>query len=302
MSWLSGITGKAEDFLNKLDKSAAEAFHIEEESKAQAAISPLVSSRLEQLPTFSSSTSRTVAPSSHLSDPSSRFGTPPATPLTKSVGKTVSNAAKLAPAGGTVNASGSAAPSFKKKNSDEALFDFLNSKEPSEGNKKRVTPISSRHHSRQSSTSSTRGGGATKMPDAGEDPDEGVGGTGASVVTTMPVPSSAVTPSGADPAAGVPETQTSHGGSHRDSPTASNEWADVDALADAMTESPAVSDHSAPGSDVIDTRVSALTLENHLLNSEVESLNREMAAIIQRAKHAQTGKWHSRLVKQEIKG
>ena len=91
-----------------------------------------------------------------------------------------------------------------------------------------------------------------------------------------------------------PEAETrSTGDSRRNSPTGSNESADVDALADAMKESPAGSDHnSAPemeNNESGDTRISALELENRLLKNEVSSLNQEMTTVIQRAKTAQTG-------------
>jgi hypothetical protein len=59
-----------------------------------------------------------------------------------------------------------------------------------------------------------------------------------------------------------------------------------------MKESPAGSDHSAhetEAHDDGDARVSSLELENRLLKNEVDSLNQEMAAVIQRAKNAQTG-------------
>lgn len=188
MSWLSAVTGKAEDLLNKLDKSAADAFHIEEEtpSRKPVTLSPLASAGQPSQPAFPSS--KPLSPSAsvptRLSD-TSRFGQPTTTSTPKPTAKasglssTVS-AVKTAGAGPGASSSKPAGAVVKKKDSDEALFDFLNSKEPSEGGKKRVTPISSRHHSRQSSTSSLRGSG--KAPEGGDELPGGGGSGGAGAV------------------------------------------------------------------------------------------------------------------------
>lgn len=70
----------------------------------------------------------------------------------------------------------------------------------------------------------------------------------------------------------------------------------MDAIADAMKESPVGSDQSAPDSDHADLgqaqkdrQLSSLELENRLLRNEVASLNDEMANVITRAKDAETG-------------
>ena len=187
MSWLSAVTGKAEDLLNKLDRSAADVFHIEEETagvtKKPVTLSPLALSGQPSQPAFPSSKPLSPSPSlpSRLSD-TSRFGQPTTSstpkPTTKSSSLSSTGAVKAASAGPA--ASKPAGVTVKKKDSDEALFDFLNSKEPSEGAKKRVTPISSRHHSRQSSTSSLRGSGKTaeggdELPSGEGNGGEGIG-------------------------------------------------------------------------------------------------------------------------------
>lgn len=81
------------------------------------------------------------------------------------------------------------------------------------------------------------------------------------------------------------------GESQRESPTGSNASADIEALADAMQESPANSEHSSAG-DIEkgdNSQLSSLELENRLLRNEIASLNQEMASLIQRAKDSQTG-------------
>ena len=83
----------------------------------------------------------------------------------------------------------------------------------------------------------------------------------------------------------------------RSSPASFTESADIEALADAMKESPSGSVHSVPDTDTqlhSDTHMSALEMENHMLKNEVASLTQEMTAIIERAKKSQTGiKKHS---------
>ncbi|XP_076464926.1 golgin subfamily A member 5-like [Babylonia areolata] len=268
MSWLTAVTGRAEDLLNKLDKSAADAFHMGEETDGSttkqpaSGKTPVTSSRPSQSggkPLSSSSSSSNIP--AQVSDPA-RLGSSSATSTPKP-GSKPSVAVVSKPASG------------KKKDSDEALFDFLNSKEPSEGSKKRVTPISSRHHSRQSSTSSMRGKEGEESAGGG---DTGGGAVGAETAAVQPSASSSA----------ETEQQAS---SQRDSPTNSNESADIEELADAMKESPTTSEHSVPETDLQeagDTRLSALELENRLLKSEVASLNQEIAAIIGRAKKSQT--------------
>ncbi|KAK7104738.1 golgin subfamily A member 5-like [Littorina saxatilis] len=304
MSWLTAVTGKAEDFLNKLDRSAADAFHLEAELAGQKPIiaSPVVSEQLSQSASPGArpySVSPSVSVPSRLSD-TSRFGQPKTTstpkitssstpkPTLKPSGSATTGGAAKTVSGATTAAAATSKPlqlaEVKKKDSDEALFDFLNSKDTTEGNKKRGTPISSRHHSRQSSTSSLRGG--SKAPEGGEEIPTGEEGGGR--------PSSGSTATASAPQAPVAEsaeTETQPAASHRSSPTGSNESADIEALEDAMKESPAASDHSAPESETHDvghTNVSSLELENRLLKNEVTSLNQEMASIIQRAKNAQS--------------
>lgn len=149
MAWLSGLTGKAESLLNKLDQSAATALHIEKEDGGS----------FQPLPTdFSSEL--------YLGKPKYEQRTPPITPSqsiptklndlkhatnASSIGNTSTKQAlnlktAVTPTGSTVK---------KKEPSDEALFEFLNSKDPPEGNKRKATPVSSTQHSRRSSTSST---------------------------------------------------------------------------------------------------------------------------------------------------
>lgn len=168
MSWLTAVTGKAEDFLNRLDKSAAEAFHADEDELGKeqtgglSSLSSVDPTTLTSVPSYSRqlSSSQSVPSRLHKLNPDSTM--PPATstnvPATSAnvpATSTPKSVLKTAPTS-VMKSTVSAGKPGVKRNSDEALFDFLNSKDSAEAVKKPLTPGSS-GHSRQSSTSSTRG-------------------------------------------------------------------------------------------------------------------------------------------------
>lgn len=134
MAWLSGLTGKAENFLNSLDQTAAKVLHENNESKDDPE-QPL--STTSHTP-FLSQTSNVgeVTPSKSVpaklyeyksTDSAFQDFNPGSKPKTENVSK-------------------------KKVDKDEALFEFLNSPEPTE--RRKSTPVNSTRHSRQSSSSS----------------------------------------------------------------------------------------------------------------------------------------------------
>lgn len=281
------MTGKAEDFLNKLDQSAAQALHkAEEEARLNSSLP--ISSDIHSTP--SSQSSRLLAQTGSQSVPAkssrttgdySSYGV--STPLkpTKlqtsgpprtTKPKPTEAAVKQTTAEATASPD---APAKKKIDTDAALFDFLNSPEPVEvkkteppETKKKITPASSARHSRQSSTSSIVSNKGGKVI---QDIDTPVSTSGSSIVHIESLPS---------------------GSDHGDvSPTELDGTTDVAALEDAMLEqSPSNSVHSnqetEPHSD-LQQKVSSLELENKLLKNEVASLNQEMATVLQRSKDAQ---------------
>jgi len=174
MSWLTGITGKAEEFLNKIDQSAADALKNEQIIKSQSipptspsysssshgflGSSQTVPAKLSILPHVDKSSSyvnkpirpsgpktpTSVAPTTKQVSGSKQQGSSPVSQRRLSGSQPVTPQSVVQP------------PSTKKKlDTDEALFDFLNSNETVDSNRKKITPISSARHSRQSSTSST---------------------------------------------------------------------------------------------------------------------------------------------------
>ncbi|XP_061173626.1 golgin subfamily A member 5-like isoform X2 [Saccostrea echinata] len=289
MSWLSGLTGKAEDFLNKLDQSAAQALTKTEEEGLLNTSLPVTSDRhsppsslstrhLQQAGSQSvpAKTSRTGGDFSSygVSTPvrqSSKLQTS-GTPKTVKP-KTTETTPKQAPPESNISQD---VTSKKKIDTDAALFDFLNSPEPletkkteSSETKKKTTPASSARHSRQSSTSSVVSNKGGKVIQESDTP---VSTSGSSIVHIESLPS------GSDPG--------------DRSPTELDGTTDVAALADAMMEqSPSNSVHSnqevEPHGE-LEQKVSSLELENKLLKNEVSSLNQEMATVLQRSKDAQS--------------
>ncbi|XP_059159175.1 golgin subfamily A member 5-like [Physella acuta] len=261
MSWLSAVTGKAEDFLNKLDRSAADVLHADETKPKEKPKPPPEPTLIES----TADTANVTSLSPSLSVPARLYSLKNEADRTEITGKGTNfppnPLASVQSSGKTV----------KKKNSDEALFDFLNSKE-SEAGKKR-TPTSSHHHSRQSSTSSIISSTSK-------------GAKFETIISDTPTTSAANVK--------IP-VNTEDDGPQQGSPANSHISADLDAIADAMKESPVGSDQSAPDSDHADLgqaqkdrQLSSLELENRLLRNEVASLNDEMANVITRAKDAET--------------
>lgn len=287
MSWLSGLTGKAEDFLNKLDQSAAQALHkAEEEARLNASLpissdihSPPPSQSTRQLAQTGSQS--LPAKSSRTSGDFSSYGVSTPVKPTKLQTSGPTRTAKPKPTEAPVKqttpetTTSQDVPAKKKIDTDAALFDFLNSPEPIEvkkaeppETKKKTTPASSARHSRQSSTSSIVSNKGGKVI---QEIDTPVSTSGSSIVHIESLPS---------------------GSDHGDvSPTELDGTTDVAALEDAMLEqSPSNSVHSnqetEPHSE-LQQKVSSLELENKLLKNEVASLNQEMATVLQRSKDAQ---------------
>ena len=150
MSWLSGLTGKAEDLLNKLDKSAADAFFVDERPSASNLKHEPLASGSEHLVHSASSTytshyaNLTGALDHRLAYSCSLVST------SSILCRTVSSVEAT-----NITSSNFVDSSGKVKVSDDLLFDFLNSKEtPPNVGKIGYTSINTTCHSRHSSNSS----------------------------------------------------------------------------------------------------------------------------------------------------
>lgn len=276
--------------MNRLDKTAADALHTDDvKDKPSPPSEPtLIESTVDTVESKPLSPSQSVpARLHHLSgeaDNSTALNTP------RSLSRGASKAVPAVPS--------------KKKNSDDALFDFLNSKDNADGSKRLRTPVNSRHHSRQSSTSSIVSSTSKGAKSEGGIVMSQVGDTTETQSDRPITPSSMFQKIAAPPAQPPPETGNSE--ERQDSPTNSHLSADVDALADAMKESPVGSDQSALDSEHAEVseqkerQLSSLELENRLLRNEVASLNEEMAGLISRSKEseAEANKLRSKLASQ----
>lgn len=141
MAWLSGLTGKAENFLNSLDQTAAKVLHETDGTQHSTQHSTNLSQR-------SAKTDQSVPQSSGWAPFLSQE-----IPVPSSQSATKSHATEIQDTNVSATKSkAELAPVKKKSDKDEALFEFLNSPEPAE--KRKSTPVSSTRHSRQSSSSS----------------------------------------------------------------------------------------------------------------------------------------------------
>lgn len=144
MAWLSGLTGKAENFLNSLDQTAAKVLHEKENT-------------VSQIPSASHTPYLSQNPNPGDVSPS------------KSVPARLYEYKQDESAFQDFNTASKpkTEPSVPKKkvDKDEALFEFLNSPEPAD--RRKSTPASSTRHSRQSSSSSVisnKGGKPAEQP------------------------------------------------------------------------------------------------------------------------------------------
>ena len=170
MSWITGLAGKAEDFLNKVDKSAATALSPEQEKwKAQqqntAGYSPYLGSTVSSAAPSTSPATPSNAMISSSSVPSNLnnaggAGTYGNSQMSRSLYSTTPvSSGKQSPA--TLGNSGNGKNKIDK---DEELFEFLNSSDTVDGRRK---VAKNGKHSRQSSISSTTSSRSAKTPDPG---------------------------------------------------------------------------------------------------------------------------------------
>ena len=177
MSWLSGLAGKAEELLNKVDQSAATALNSNEDSESQSAVPTIVTHT--DTPQFNdaskvSSTmfSQNWSPSSQVQETMSYSGSVPANlNRISATGRSKLNSKPVVapPPVAVTPTPPAAAKNGKKKDMDaDELFEFLNSsstnESPAAGRKRLQTPPGSKH-SRQSSASSTTSRKSTRTPD-----------------------------------------------------------------------------------------------------------------------------------------
>ncbi|KAK2188634.1 hypothetical protein NP493_126g02011 [Ridgeia piscesae] len=265
MSWLSGLAGKAEELLNKVDQSAATALNSNEDSESQSAVPTIVTHtdtpQFNDASKLSSTTfSQNWSPSSQVQETMSYSGSVPANlNRISATGRSKLNSKPVVapPPVAVTPTPPAAAKNGKKKDMDaDELFEFLNSsstnESPAAGRKRLQTPPGSKH-SRQSSASSTTSRKSSRTPDPP--------GNNGSSDTVDDV-------SGFEPSV-TPDQSTN------------------DVTVNNDLSSGYHSNHEDSGATMQQQQLSSLELENQLLKNEVASLNQEMSSIIQRAKSAQ---------------
>ncbi|XP_053376956.1 golgin subfamily A member 5-like isoform X2 [Mercenaria mercenaria] len=267
MAWLSGLTGKAENFLNSLDQTAAKVLHENEESGHSPNLSRK-SVKTEQTVPLSSGWSPFLTPEKSV--PSSQSATKIYDSNLSKQSNELPQDASLA----STKPKTDPASTKKKTDKDEALFEFLNSPEPTD--RRKSTPANSTRHSRQSSASSvvSSKGGKNDAPGSSS-------GSGSSMVhVEMPDIEDMLEEQSTN-------KQTLSSSDSRGSPTDM----DMAALEDAMQDqSPSNSVHSNQDLESRDNPMSSssLDLENRLLKNEIASLNQEMTSLVQRAKDSES--------------
>ncbi|NWU70719.1 GOGA5 protein, partial [Pterocles burchelli] len=260
MSWLADLAGKAEDLLNRVDQGAASAL-----SKKDTASSVVYGNKnLDSASEYSELHQHTAelkyqtsSKASYISSAADNIKHQKATILAgtanvKPARRTSSEVASPVDSVSTPRASSHFVRRKKSEPDDELLFDFLNSseKEPNgrmDSKKEKIKTPVLQNHSRTSSISSA----SASTQSAKTTEDNSIRSQGNE------------TPDSSDSGLG--------------------------AQGDGMKDSPStVTNPSLSANDDCKSReLSNLRLENQLLRNEVQSLNQEMASLIQRSKETQ---------------
>ncbi|NXX89821.1 GOGA5 protein, partial [Centropus bengalensis] len=260
MSWLADLAGKAEDLLNRVDQGAASAL-----SKKDTASSAGYDKKLDSANEYSELHQQTGEPkyqtsskAAYISSAADNIKHQKATILAgtaniKTARRTSSEVASPAESVSTPRAASHFVRRKKSEPDDELLFDFLNSsqKEPNgriDSKKERNKAPALQNHSRTSSISSA----STSTQSAKTTEDNSIRSQG------------------------------------NETPDSSDSG--LEAQRDGMKDSSpsAVTNPSLVANDDFKSHeLSNLRLENQLLRNEVQSLNQEMASLIQRSKETQ---------------
>ncbi|KAM7108711.1 golgin subfamily A member 5 isoform 1-T3 [Ciconia maguari] len=271
MSWLADLAGKAEDLLNRVDQGAASAL-----SKKDTASSAVYDNKnLDSANEYSELCQhtgelkyQTSSKAAYISSAADNIKHQKATILagTANVKPARRTSSEVASPGESVSMPRAASHFVRRKKSepdDELLFDFLNSseKEPNgrmDSKKEKSKAPVLQNHSRTSSISSV----STSTQSARTNEDNSIRSQGNE------------TPDSSDSGLG----------------------AQGDGVKDSSLS--AVTNHSLSANDDFKSHeLSNLRLENQLLRNEVQSLNQEMASLIQRSKETQEASYFVELNK-----
>lgn len=254
MSWFADLAGKAEDLLNRVDQGAATALSRKENT------SNIVYSKNTDYPELHQQTSdltyQTGPKATYISSAADNIRNQKTTILAgtanvKVGSRTSGDASHPADTTSVPRPSSQFVRRKKSEPDDELLFDFLNSSQKEPTGRVEIKKEKSKApvlHGAQTSVSSSK--------------------TSPANVKTVEE----------NPGSQNPESSTNSDSGHEGQEDSSKE----------NVPSNAVADHNAtPNDDGKSHELSNLRLENQLLRNEVQSLNQEMASLLQRSKETQ---------------
>uniref|UniRef100_A0AAY5EL18 Golgin subfamily A member 5 n=1 Tax=Electrophorus electricus TaxID=8005 RepID=A0AAY5EL18_ELEEL len=287
MAWFADLAGRAEDFLNKVDQGAASALTKHSAQKSSlSSYNPVesVGSSDENSAAYSAPYETqhgyTALPSGHqapsfISTAAGNVKKSKATMLagTANVSSTTPLGSDYA-GGGAVKASSSFVRPKKTELNDDLLFDFLNSADPPQNERREV-----RRDAVPRATALTDGAAQTQVADTPQAPP--------SIQATPPSAQGLSRNSSLSSLTASTHSAKTEDGSARDLIQGDTPESSDSAVA-APPDGPQVAalELAAP-EEPLGQVLSSLRLENQLLRSEVSSLNQEMASLVQRAKDTQ---------------
>lgn len=288
MSWFADLAGKAEDFLNKVDQGAATAL-----TKSQTRTSSFSSSYggastvKDEYNTAGYKTNAAVTHHTYASsDDAPSFISAAAGNIKRSNAALLAGTSSIAssPSGSSSSAANSAKTSsgfVRPKKSeehvdDDMLFDFLNSSDP---------PVSNRRDSRREPVKV-----AVPVTEV-QNPTPPLSTTPHTIPSAPSTPPSTrgVSRASSMSSLSAHSIKTSEESSAKEQSQDTPESSDSGLAApqESSSQEPPPPPPPAPTEEPQSQIMSSLRLENQLLHSEVASLNREMASVIQRAKDLQ---------------
>uniref|UniRef100_A0A8C2K2P0 Golgin subfamily A member 5 n=1 Tax=Cyprinus carpio TaxID=7962 RepID=A0A8C2K2P0_CYPCA len=283
MSWFVDLAGKAENFLNKVDQGAASALTKNTQKSSLSYDSPDTTDSIQYSSAAYSSTQQHRDSISSSSHGSSAFISTAAGNIKKSNATVLAGTANVSstmPLGSSSKVSSNFVRPKKPEVNDDLLFDFLNSSDPPQSERKEV-----RRETVSKVLGPAGGSAQTQMPPISVPSDLQMG---PSVTATPPSSQGLSRNSSLGSLSNSSHSIKTEDGSTRDQSQADfqenlNPGLDVPTEVQPELEiSP--QELQQQGQEQV---ISNLRLENQLLRNEVSSLNQEMASLIQRAKNMQ---------------
>ncbi|XP_016132200.1 golgin subfamily A member 5 isoform X1 [Sinocyclocheilus grahami] len=285
MSWFVDLAGKAEDFLNKVDQGAASAMTKSTQKSSLSYNSPDSTDSIQyNSAAYSSTQQHRDSQTSSSSHGTSAFVSAAAGNIKKSKATVLASTANVSSTtalGSSSKATSNFVRPKKPEVDDDLLFDFLNSSDPPQSERKEV-----RRETVSKVLGPAGGSAQTQMPPISVAGDLQMGpSVTASPSSTQGLSRNSSLSSLSNSSHSVKTEDGSRDQSQADVHESLNPGLDVPAEAQpALDIPPQELQQQQQGQEQV---ISNLRLENQLLRNEVSSLNQEMASLIQRAKNMQ---------------